>query len=179
MTEQPQESISEVSEIIEDHPSRPLVAFLRAVALGALAGGVPYMIFSVPLGVSQTTFEDVPFVLWLTFMPVILCGVVTLLSALVIGLPLTVILHKAGEESAGLYTFFGLMFGCLVPLATVLVVSGSWEAGAFFTLPGILAGSVAGLSWGRWRQEVAEAKREAQRSAQARKRDNPIHDLIH
>lgn len=148
-------------------------AFLRAVALGGLAGGAPMLIFTLPAAVDWGRIDLLGLVL--VTMPLWFAFAVTLAAAVSVGLPMTAILRHWGCETVANYGLLGALFGFLIPFLTFALAGNSLEPGLFFALPGTLAGAVAGTSWGRWRESICSIH-----SADfPEPPPNPIHDLIH
>lgn len=179
MTEAAQEGISAITEIYEIHFADHVRALMRAVLSAALAGGVPYMVFTVPISASTEALAHLPLALCVALLPVIVAGVTTLIAALFLGLPLTALLRRSNNETRRLYSLCGAFLGFIIPLGAVLAASGSWEPAIFLALPGTLAGAAAGLSWGSWRRQIANSQGQRKQRSTSFKRTNPIHDFIH
>ena len=133
-------------------------AFARAVGWGTLAGAAPVMVLIfIPLaltlmaGETGSIGEAAVVLLW----PLMLSGAMVLGSAVLLGLPLTVILANSEREDGGTYAMAGLDLGALVPAVIVTGLSGQIGGEALaFALPGAFAGLVTGTSWGRWREAL-------------------------
>lgn len=131
-------------------------AFARAVGWGTLAGAAPFMVLIfIPLALTLMTGEDggigelATILVW----PLMLSGAMVLGSAVLLGLPLTVVLANSEREDGGTYAMVGLGLGAVVPTVIVWGLAGELGGEAlFFALPGALAGLVTGTSWGRWRE---------------------------
>lgn len=131
-------------------------AFARAVWLGALTGGGPFLLLTVPLAIatfSQDRWSDTLFVAPL---PVLIAGAVVLAAMVLFGLPLTAWLTRQYSETVQAYATFGISLGIAIPFV-VFTAMESVGAGMFFAVPGAFAGFVAARSWGRWREQVCEA----------------------
>lgn len=137
-----------------------LKAFAKAVSWGTLIGAAPYtVLFIIPI--VWTIFENsnASEIVILLAYPFMLSGAMVLGSAVLLGLPLTVILSGSEQDRTRTYAVAGILFGALVPAVIVTGMAGELgEEALFFALPGILAGCVTGTIWGRWReaQKVAQ-----------------------
>ena len=137
-----------------------ILAFVRAVSWGSLAGGGPFLIITVPISLQTSEWWQTE-ALWLAVMPMVVAAAVVALTATFLGLPLTAWLARQQDEDRMTYVVAGLGSGILVPIALVLALFGDWEMGAILAIPGAFAGTVTGTSWGRWREKVA-ARRDAE-----------------
>jgi ABC-type cobalamin transport system permease subunit len=133
-----------------------LQAFARAVGWGTLMGAAPYtVLFIIPLvgiGMGEGSIANIAILL---FFPFLLSGALVLGSAVVFGLPLTVILSRIEREQSSTYALAGLILGALVPAVIVVCMTG--EIGGellFLAVPGAFAGIATGASWGRWREAL-------------------------
>ena len=180
MTEQPQEPISEITETSDIIRSKGNSHFAAAMGWGTLVGtGILVTTILAPLLVPLEGIDGFRIGLWALVFAVFVVGLFTLSGMLLIGLPVTFLLRAIDCEYRALYAVLGAVAGFTV-LAVMMEFPryGRWEE-IILPTSGALAGLASAYRWGRWRQDVAEAKREARRNAQARRRDNPIHDLIH
>jgi|GEM_PF-1458297 len=171
MTADPQAPISDFTEMTDGRLRGPMAAFLRALLAGTLAGGLPMLVFSLPLASAalEGGLETWAFAL----MPIWITAIITLAAMLIIGLSLTAVLHRFSRECWHTYTACGVIFGAAIPFLTLLIMDGSWESGLFFAAPGALAGTACGFVWGRWRRAVAAAKTPSDHPT------NPYHDMIY
>ena len=169
----PRPPVSEITEIRDSLPLMHLADFLRAVLIGGLAGGVPYLVFTLPLGAFWLADGNLVSAVIAGLLPLWFTTGATLIAALVIGLPLTALLHRAELECRWRYGLAGLVFGFAIPFATILAVDNSWEAALFLAVPGTIAGAVTGYLWGRARTRPATAGNSEIHTP------NPIHDLIY
>lgn len=128
------------------------------------------LVFTVPLAFGFTESGAPLDGLAAALLPLWFTAGVTLAAMVLVGLPLTAALQRTGRECWRTYTLLGLLFGALIPFAYILAIDGAWEPAAFFAVPGMLAGTAAGYSWGRWRRACTERSRTD--------RENPIHDLL-
>lgn len=126
--------------------------FVRATWWGSLAGAAPFLaLFTIPLALSGGA-PDLPTGLLLAGFSLIIAAVIVICSAMLFGLPLTAILSHNRRERQRDYTLAGLAAGTAVPALIILAVDGfRIEPMLFFTVPGMIAGTVTGLVWGRWR----------------------------
>lgn len=133
-----------------------LQAFARAVAWGTLMGAAPYTgLFIIPLVAAGMGEGSIANIAILLAYPFLLSGALVLGSAVVFGLPLTIILSRSAREDGGAYALAGLILGALVPAVIVTYMAGEIGGDAlFFAVPGAFAGLVTGTSWGRWREAL-------------------------
>ena len=171
MYDHPRNDVSPISEI-------PVINgvghFAAALGWGVLAGtaalGFWLLIFAdfdIDLG------EIVGVLLFLS----IFVGAFTLAGMVVIGLPTTFILRTVGQENASLYAALGAIAGFLV--LAVLFDSPANPEWIYLPASGALAGFACAWRWGRWRERVARTRQETAKRRTSKKRDNPIHCLIH
>lgn len=132
--------------------------FVRAVWWGSLAGAAPFMaLFTIPLAMSGFGDSGQLGGLLVIFYPLIVSAVIVLGAALLLGLPVTAVLSQSGRELQRHYAIAGLIAGAVVPPLILLVFDGgSYEPMLFFTVPGMIAGTVTGLVWGKWREALAD-----------------------
>ena len=171
MTRQSHPPFSVITEMTDNGGERALFAFTRAWMFGTFAAALPaVLLFAVPFSVALFDIGGFdPQALTLLLVPVLVSGSVTLAGMVAIGLPLTAILARRGRECPRIYVACGSGAGAFLPLALCLVL-GSWGAGLFFAVFGMLAGTTAALSWGRWRISLRH---------DAKPRENPFHDMIY
>lgn len=176
MREEPQEPISEISEIPDLLAEPPAIHFGAAVVWGALTGALAMV---VPLAFSNPANAAAALTAGLYFV-IIFAGLFTLAGMLVIGLPVTALLRAARAEHRYLYAGIGFVAGFGI-LGAVVGLPWRYELEALvFLFAGGLAGFAAALRWGRWREALARYRQQlADQEAQPDKRSNPIHDLIH
>lgn len=136
-----------------------LIPFFRAVWWGALAAGAPYSVFVSYFAITASARyggeEEIGSILLVAVIPTVLAATGTLAGAFAIGLPFTALLARLGREHIGTYCAAGATAGFILPYPFLLSGAGSitglLSEGLFLSLPGAIAGSVAGLIWGRWR----------------------------
>ena len=135
-----------------------LRVFARAVWWGSLAGAAPFLLFTLPLGLSAISGTDPASGLLVAFSPLIISGTIVLGAAFVIGLPMTTVFSQSGREFQRHYAMAGLIAGALVPNFLMVGFLGGWDLAAalWFTVPGMIAGTVTGLVWGKWREALAD-----------------------
>ena len=132
-------------------------ACLRATFWGSMTGGGPFLIITIPFGISISKSGDLLGTLVVALLPLIVSGTVVTGAFILFGLPLTAVLARGEDEDATTYAAAGAGLGMLLPL-TFAVYHGGFVAGLVLALPGGLAGLVTSLIWGRWR----EARRTSQ-----------------
>ena len=134
--------------------------FARATWWGAMVGGGPFLLITVPTilsVISEMATRDLPLALLLVVLPILVSATVTMAALIVIGLPLTVWLHHRQAERVGPYGLTGAACGFLLPLLVMLVNSSVDWTFLFLAIPGALAGTTAATVWGNWREQVALA----------------------
>ena len=132
--------------------------FIKAVLVGSIAGGSPFLLFTIPLALTflfEPDFGEVEIVgsVWLAIAPAVIAMLFVQPSSLIIGLPLTAILTRRDQESVTAYAFAGGASGTLIILAFLAITDSmvvSWAC-----LIGTFSGAVTGHVWaisrvGRW-----------------------------
>ena len=131
-----------------------VLAFIRAVLWGSIAGGGPFMVLTLPIAITGTDWSQPdPMAIWVAFIPMIIAGGIVASAAVCIGLPLTAWLAFAEAERQHTYVWAGLGLGALLPLAVALLLDGG-SVIAYLALPGALAGAATARVWGGWREKV-------------------------
>lgn len=131
-----------------------LIVLARAVLWGGMAGGLPFLLVTVPVGLAAIQDGQAGGI-WIMLVPLWIAWPATLAGALAIGLPFTWLLARSGHERGRFYVLAGLIAGSLPFLTAGLFPDGiGWMA---FGIPGGLAGAVAGWHWGRHRDQVIAA----------------------
>jgi len=127
-------------------------AFVRAVAMGSLAGAGPMMLLTLPLGVvvmvQDPSSTGIATGLKAMFIPLMISTPVVLGSSLLLGIPTFLFLRSRGMETRETYAIVGAVMGIAVTIAMNLVMGD--EPGGVFMYLGALAGGVTGWSWWRW-----------------------------
>ncbi|MCB2067020.1 MAG: hypothetical protein KDE15_10330 [Erythrobacter sp.] len=183
MTEQLQDRVSDFSEIDESPFSPHVIAFARAVLWGTIAGGGIFLLVSVPVAIAALIDGYIVQAVGVALLPLGISGAGTLAGMLLLGLPVTAILHALNRETARNYALAGTVLGLVSPAAMMAIAGDSDETligfGMFLGLFGLMAGGVSSNIWGQWRQACA-AQREvaAVFTDQADPHPNPIHDLL-
>lgn len=139
---------------------RPLC---RAVCLGALAGGGPFLLITVPA--SLATLLDTPpdtgmlLAVFFGVSPLLYAAMASFAGLVIFGFPLTAWLHRLGKESARTYRFAGLSIGFLLPLWIVALLTGFagnlLPFGLLLAVLGAAAGQTTAAVWGSWRESMA------------------------
>ena len=157
---------------------RSTLAFIRAIGLGTLVGGGPWLLLTLPIGFVFAVSGEIGG-LMLAIFPVLIAGGVTFASMTVIGLPLTAFLEQRGAESERIYAAAGAGAGAIIPMIVLTLLYGSdlWFEGVAYALAfgGMLAGLTTALSWANHRDRLRAEREEAE----AEPEPNPIHDLIY
>ena len=132
--------------------------FARAVWWGSLAGAAPFLLFTIPLGISAIDGSDPVSGLLVALSPLMITGTIVLGATFLIGLPMTAMLSQSGREHQRHYATVGLVAGALLPNLIMVVFLDGWDltAALCFTLPGMIAVTVTGLVWGKWRQALSD-----------------------
>lgn len=131
-----------------------LYQLTRAVGWGALVGGGPYMVMTLPIGLIGLFNSEILRGLYFAFIPLVIALAVTLSAAVLIGLPLTAILHHLHRESRLVYGSSGVLFGIAIPLIFLLLTEDNTTVGIIMALSGGVAGMTTGTLWGGWREKV-------------------------
>ena len=124
--------------------------FIKAVLVGSLAGGSPFLLFTIPLALTfvfEPDFGGVGIVgsVWFAVAPAVIAMLFVLPASLLIGLPLTAILARNEQESVTAYAFAGGASGTLIILA-ILALTDSMAA-SWACLIGTFSGAVTGHVW--------------------------------
>lgn len=135
-----------------------VIAFAKAVLTGAFAAGSPLLLISVPAGIVLLFDFGDPMGglngLLIAAFPLLITLPIVLGASILIGLPLTYLLSRAGRDQGELYVVAGLFFGGVLPVA-ISILAGQAAGGLFyFAIPGSLGGAVTGWSWGRYRDAL-------------------------
>lgn len=135
-------------------------ALLKTVLWGGFAGAAPFLLFTVPFGISMFVEDKTEIghftAFWGMVMPLAFAWTGTLVGTLVIGLPLTALLARSGRERGRFYILAGLVAGSLP-----FLLAGFFPDSIglmMLSVPGGLAGAVAGWHWGRHRDAVIAAR---------------------
>ncbi len=176
MAPEPQEQISQFTEISDQQVVGWGWYLTEAVFWGSLAGTVSQIVLLIPVfGVELIVL------LLLLGLPLgfFVAATLTLLGMVFVGLPITAILQALNLERTWLYSALGAIAG-FVTLVLLFELPISIDLGSL-TLAG--SGGLAGLAcayrWGRWRERVAKSRQAERENRAAQRRTNPIHELIH
>lgn len=125
-------------------------AFLKSVAAGSLAGAGPVLIFtmllavvSLPEGINGP--GSLLATLWLAILPLVVSAPIVLVASIVIGLPLTYVLHRQNRESAATYIGWGAAFGFIIPIVVLIWIAA--QSGYWIALLGAASGGITGRTW--------------------------------
>ena len=136
------------------------IALLKAVLWGGFAGAAPFLLFTVPFGMNLFAARQTDIglftAIWGMLFPLVVAWLGTLIGAIVVGLPVTRLLASSGLERGRFYILAGLIGGSLPFLLAGLSPDTVWLMA--FSIPGGLAGAVAGWHWGRHRDAVIAAR---------------------
>ncbi|MFN5902985.1 MAG: hypothetical protein ACK439_08490 [Novosphingobium sp.] len=140
-----------------------LSALVKSVAWGGVAGALPFLLVTVPLGLSWLLEGKSAIgpaaAIWAMVLPLAVAWPLTLLGFVLLGLPCTWLLARSGHERGRFYILAGLIAGSLPFLAAGLFPEGLGYMA--FSVPGGLAGAVAGWHWGRHRDRVTATNQQA------------------
>lgn len=125
--------------------------FLKSVAWGALAGGAPFALFIAAVMVMKGLAEGGIALYWIALfalLPIAVALAYVLAAMLLIGLPLTWLLHRANRESRAAYILAGTIAGMLIPLVH-FAGPGAWPGPSSLILAfcGALGGGTTGHCW--------------------------------
>jgi hypothetical protein len=132
-------------------------SFCKAVAAGTIAGGGPYLFFTVPLAVGDlfSPIDGKPNIsrdLYLATLPVLVAFVLVLFGSIVIGIPTAVILRK-GTDHLGRYAIVGVTAGLLVPVIGLRAAGAEWGPAVGMGMFGAISGGVTALTWSKATQK--------------------------
>lgn len=176
MENEPPESLSEIPERAETGATLVASNFLAAVGLGGLTATAVMAL--VMLASLRPPYSAENLFAALFFVGVF-AQIFTLIGMLVIGLPVTLVLRLIDAEHRAIYAAIGGIAGFAVLTALSGIEPNDLADGLPFLTIGAAAGFVSALRWGSWRSTLAEARRCPSGGPVRRKRDNPIHDLVH
>ena len=136
---------------------------IRAMLLGILVTGGPFMLLTVPIGLAILFGDGRPEGIAFAAMPLLVAGVGVVPASVLIGLPLTALYRHLRCESVFLYAWSGLATGIVAPGLLMFALEGQSGLGLGILLYplGAFAGLLTADSWGRWRVEQAEAERDS------------------
>jgi hypothetical protein len=133
-------------------------SFLKAVAAGTIAGGGPYLLFTVPVAIADA-FEpmtgklNIAGDLYLAALPVLVALPLVLFGSIVIGIPTAMILRRNNWEDLRHYVLIGATTGFLIPVAGLIVAGAEWGPMVGFGAYGAFSGGITGLTWSRATQK--------------------------
>lgn len=135
-----------------------LLTFAKAVVFGSLAGAAPYLLFTVPMGLSFLAEGESLNGIMMMILPLLITFPIVLGASVIFGLPLTAFLSGSRRDRQRTYATIGLALGALIPTVLFFSVGGvdGFAASPFFAIPGMIAGTVTGHTWGKWREALAD-----------------------
>ncbi len=176
ITEYSRDSISEITEMSD---KSGLHHFCAALGWGTSAGTVTLMAgLAMDLGLGTHLGELGAAIAFFGFF----VAFFTLITMVLIGLPITFLLRKMRAEKALVYAGLGAVagFAVLAVLAVLFDPPAMVSAQELMILfAGAFAGFSCALRWGKWREKTALALHDQDRERASDRRSNPIHDLIH
>lgn len=129
-----------------------VVAFFRAVGIGALAGAGPVLLLTFPLGLlSSGDPNGNIFGIWIAILPLVVSFSADLCASVFVGLPTFYFLKETNTESVERYTSVGFFAGGLPSIAFALLDTSSFFIVTVGIL-GVVAGGVTGNIWGKFRE---------------------------
>lgn len=133
-----------------------------AIMWGGFATGASYTVGGFALAALEGSFGMIPLALLAGFIAWLFGTGVVALVMVVVGLPVSFILHKLECEDPLVYALAGAAAGFLVPALPAILSDGAIGEGAlFFAIPGMIAGATAAFVWGRWCERAAGENAEA------------------
>lgn len=150
--------------------------FAAALSWGTLAGTLPIM-GSVLLELGPYHAAGA-FLLGITLIAGLFVSTITLAMMLVVGLPVTWLLHKTQLEHVEVYAVLGTIAGFAVPIIFFYAQSNLHHDDYLISFAGALAGFASALRWGLWRRDLQQSRRNELESRASKKTTNPIHDLL-
>jgi hypothetical protein len=130
-----------------------IYSFCKAVGAGTLAGGGPYLFFTLPLAVGDffspldgkaNVFRD----LYLALLPLLVALVVVLAGSTLIGIPTALILRR-GTDKLSHYVFVGVTAGVLIPLFGLRMAGAEWGPAIGMSMFGAVSGGITALTWSK------------------------------
>lgn len=134
--------------------------FAKAVIVGTLAGALPAVCFTMPLGIALY-FDDVPPVHWwsglyVASLPFLISFPLVVAGAMLIGLPADILLRRCGLESSVAYVLTGVIAGVALTSAVLFVIAaGPW---VWMCSLGGFSGAMTAWAWSRSIKESRRAK---------------------
>ncbi len=150
-------------------------ALLRAVSAGTAVAGAPWLLITTPAAISVLAPGNIATGVFVLVTPILVAGALVLTGMLVIGLPLTAVLSKAGKECRWVFGLLGAIIGFLLPAAVAIAFDDSseaWIPAIALAFNGMFAGAATGFVWGKHRKRIRD-------EAQNPDPTNPIHELIY
>lgn len=130
-------------------------AFIRAVMLGAMAGGGPFLVLMMLIALNGIGRDGFGEILFGATLPILIAGATVLAAMMLFGLPLTAWLAREQREEVHTYAAFGIGLGIAIPIV-VFTTLDSVGTALFLAVPGAFAGFVTARSWGRWREKIRD-----------------------
>jgi hypothetical protein len=128
-------------------------AFAKAWFWSGVAGALPFLLVAVPVGTSLIGQGQTATAVWTMILPLLVSWPITFIGMIALGVPIGWLFARSGHERGRFYILAGLIAGSLPFLIAGLFPDAiGWMA---FSIPGGLAGAVAGWHWGRHRDRVA------------------------
>ncbi|TVV73189.1 hypothetical protein [Sphingomonas solaris] len=121
-------------------------AFVKSVLVGSLAPAVPLMLITSFVGFSVAMHGGLLTGLYLATLPFIIALPIVLTCSLLIGLPFTALLRRAGRESATAYIIGGGIAGLSVPVMCMMLIGDNIQT-YWLGLLGGFSGTVTGRTW--------------------------------
>lgn len=127
-----------------------MLAFLKSVMVGTLAGAWLPLIFTVFMAMFMIADvasgrEKLTWVLAVAIAPILVTLPIVLLASLLIGLPATFVLKRFQAETCDAYVWLGAVSGFGIPLV-ILGLLGAQE-GWWMSLLGAFSGGMTGRTW--------------------------------
>ncbi len=128
--------------------------FFRAVGGGTVGGSLFFVWLTIPGGIGTVLAGNPVEGLWFALAPVAIVGGITMLAAVLIGLPLTAILRARSRECRKTYAVVGLLCGAIIPIVASHELP---PVGFILAVPGMIAGSITGSLWGDYRRSLTSS----------------------
>lgn len=130
-------------------------AFLKAVAIGTLAGAGPMLVMTVILAIVLSfdkvrTVADLADMVSFALLPVLIAAPIVFAASILFGLPLKLVLRRNGWERGSRYIGAGVAIGGVLP-PLALWIAGA-PAGYWMAFLGMIAGGATARSW--WRDRA-------------------------
>ena len=127
-------------------------SFAKAVAAGTAAVGVPLVLITLPLAVSDL-FQpmsgklNILGDLYLAVMPLLISFPLVLIGSVAIGIPTIIILRRSKADDLRRYVVVGVIAGFLIPMIGSIALGAEWGPSVGMGFYGAFSGGITALTW--------------------------------